>query len=289
MFRSYSTLSIASSRSSLASDLRDMEAPSPLPTEILKQDHQTQPSPSAPNQEGTVPIPEISVQSPKLVDSNVPHGEKEEQPINNGDVDNSPSTSVNEDGFVVVQSDDTLTSSIVASQSSESSALNTEQSHVNPESHSSVVGTTPRITQDAEEGVSLQEVARVDNRSPFPGVDAVVTGAHDGTLTKPRVDSISSRNSAQIEKRDRFSFSKGKNKTGDKSRVSRKRGKVDKPKKEHGKTDERSIDDTQSELSYQPDIDLSSKPQISKKARCKFFVLYNGNFYCQPVYISMQS
>ncbi len=235
--RSYSTLSIASSLSSLASDLRDASVPSPLPTEASQQDHQA-PS-SVYVQEN---IPEISVQSPTKVENDISE-ESREQTINNDHVDNSVNTEVNEDGFILVKSDSSPSSNEASQLNEDSLKLTTEESDVKsvPESQSSTLGTTPLINKDAED-VLLQETTRIGNKSP-------------------------------TEKKDRFSIFKGNNKSNEKSKVSRKIGRKDKRKNEHSRSDEKLIDDTQSEISYQPDIDLSSKPQISKKARSKFMLL----------------
>ncbi len=242
--RSYSTLSIASSRSSLTSDLREIDVPSPLPAEISKQTSQSQPSPLFTlNQENIAPIPEISA-----------------------------------DGFVLVQSDNIPISSDAALQSKgsdDSSPGHTiEESYVNPlpESQNSTISSTSLVSRDAQ-SVSHQEVTRIDNRSRSPGLDAVSIGTPDITSIRPRMDSTSSKDQSKPEKKYPHSVSKGNSKTGNKPKASGKLGKKDKPKKGHGRTDERSIEDTQSELSYQPDIDLSSKPQISKKARRECFVV----------------
>ena len=93
-------------------------------------------------------------------------------------------------------------------------------------------------------------------------------------IGRPRGESVSSRRdnvpSSKSEKKDRFSIFRSASKTGDKGKGSKRSGKKDKSKRSRGKREERFIDDNQSEASFQPDIDLSTKPKGSKKASSKY-------------------
>lgn len=179
-------------------------------------------------------------------------------PTNNGvrTVDsNACTTTTDENGFVLVQSDSTLTGSTEDSQPKDKAGNDiptVEESEVNP---SPVVG-SPAVSQGVSE-IEAEDTAPVQ------------------ISIRPRVESTSSRkdhDTSKHEKKERFSLFKSNNKTGDKPKASKKSGRKDKSKRGRGKADEKSIDDNQSETSYQPDIDLSTKPQVSRKAICECLI-----------------
>ena len=181
---------------------------------------------------------------------------------------------VDEDGFVHIQSDSTLTgSNELTLQTKEEPSVDSTALNQVAESQVPPVESSPAAAEGAT-NLSLQDVGRIENRSPSPDVDAVDAGTPDQPSFRPRVESTASRKSqsstGKPEKKERFSLFKGSSKSGDKSKSSKKSGKKEKVKKNRGK-DDRSIDDNQSEVSYQPDVDLASKPSVTKKAKGWYF------------------
>ena len=287
-YRSYSTLSVASSRSSLTSELRDVETPSPIPgavgsyTEPTPDRHSPLPPEPSDGQgpvDTTQPVPEISIQNADNVEQSSSNVGEEVSAGDGGEVVATPDVTsvIDEDGFVHIQSDNTLTgSNELTSQTQEepsvdSTALESASSPGNQVAESQVppVESSPAAAEGAT-NLSLQDVGRRDNPSPSPDIDAVDAGTPDQLPFRPRVESTASKksqsSSGKHEKKERFSLFKGSSKSGDKSKSSKKSGKKDKAKKNRVK-DDRSMDDNQSEVSFQPDVDLASKPSVTKKAK----------------------
>ena len=195
-------------------------------------------------------------------------------------VEASNNSSTGEPSFPLSETSDQLTHSNITETLPRTELPHTTSEGVNSDTQlpvgtnaelgetTSNISTLPEPDETAAQALSEDIQARVEVK-PNAYDHGEETNVSE-SIGRPHGESISSRKdnepSSKSEKRDRFSIFRSASKT---SKGTKKSGKKDKLKRSRGKRDERIIDDNQSEVSFQPDTDLSTKPRGSKKASSK--------------------
>ena len=344
--RSYSTLSVASTRSSLASDLHDITTPthSPMPpSQLAGSDHATPTTIETvkPDQQGvsTTPPPPPQTEGEHLPPLTTPPEItiiKEEEGVANlstppppvdgaesaatQDVENTggvdefgdfqgvessvrlaqDTSSHSQNSLPDTLSDKTITPDrnssdntateaqvLLGQQSSEMMLTELAEFPLEDGTVESTVltNTTPNIegTQPVG-GFETASEARPPSRSEVsqsldqslhqeglpsaekPVENDIGNGMPESTL-QPRSDSVTSKNN-RLMKQDKSEKLSLKGKSKEKTKSSKKSGKKESRRSRGAKKESQTIDDTQSEMSYQPDTDLS-RSKASKKAFSK--------------------
>ena len=198
-------------------------------------------------------------------------------------VEASNNSSTGESSLPLSETSDQLTHSSIAETLPHTELPHTTSEGVNSDTQlpvgtnaelgetTSNIPTLPEPDETVAQALSDDIQARVEVSPLKPNTDdhGEETNVSEST-GRPHGESISSRKdnepSSKSEKKDRFSIFRSASRTG---KGTKRSGKKDKSKRSRGKRDERIIDDNQSEVSFQPDTDLSTKPRGSKKATSK--------------------
>lgn len=252
MNRSYSTLSVDSARSSLTSDLQDTLKP---PSVISNSEHPIETLSS-----------EVRTSSPIIQDENTPIAqikvENVDEPVINSESNLDAGLTVTdlqdeEFGNFVSISNEKPESNVVdttGSRQTEQIAQKQELEEINGNSNDPALlstNTDHRLEQSAEEATDSSNKDKGENPPEVLDQSTFKDTQEPGKLgnSSPVVDHIHLKGTGKV------STSKEKKQT--------KKERKEKAKKSRSKADH-AIDDNQSEISYQPDTDLS-RSKASKK------------------------